>query len=44
LLRPVTWFDGASITRGVFAGEDSSHTPNVWVDLDAGRFYYRSTD
>ena len=44
LLHPVTWFDGASITRGIYAGEESSHTLNIWIDLDTGRFYFRSTD
>lgn len=43
-LHPVPWFDAAVITRGLYAGEDASHTPNIWVDLDAGRFYFRSTD
>jgi hypothetical protein len=43
-LRPVAWFDGATIQRGIYAGEDSSHAPNVWVDLDGGHFYYRSDD
>jgi hypothetical protein len=43
-LHPVPWFDGSIIQSGLFAGEDSSHAPNIWIDLVAGRFYYRSTD
>ncbi len=43
-LQPVAWFDNASIRKGIFAGEESSHTPTIWVDSETGRFYYRTTD
>lgn len=43
-LSPVRWFEGASIQRGVYAGEDSSHTPQIWVDLENGRFFYSTRD
>ena len=43
-LHPVSWWDGAVIQQGVFAGEDSSHKPTIWIDSELGRFYYRSTD
>lgn len=43
-LERVWWWNGIVIEDGLFAGEESSHTPAIWVDLDNGRFYYRYAD
>ena len=43
-LGPTPWFDPGSIKRGIYAGESSSHTPEIWVDLDKGVFYFKETD
>ena len=43
-LHPVTWWDGAVVDQGFFAGEESSHKPTIWVDSTRGIFYYRATD
>jgi len=37
------WFNPDDIRNGVHAG-GGPHTPEVWVDLDRGIFYYRMTD
>lgn len=44
VLKPVPWFNPHLITRGIHAGVPGSHTPEVWVDLERGVFYYRETD
>lgn len=41
-LEPAPWFDPQSITRGLYAGDDSSWSPQIWVDLDRGIFYFKS--
>lgn len=43
-LHPASWFDPNKITRGVYAGENSSHKPEIWIDLDRGIFYFREID
>jgi hypothetical protein len=43
-LDPVPWFTPHTITHGLFTGTNSSHTPEIWVDLDKGIFYFKETD
>ena len=43
-MGPTPWFDVDRIKRGLYMGEDSSHTPQIWVDRDRGVFYYYETD
>jgi len=43
-LSPVRWFDSAVIERGICAGENGGHTPNIWVDTDKGIFYFQVHD
>jgi hypothetical protein len=43
-LERVWWWDGMVVEHGLLVGEDSSHRPTIWIDLDHGRFYYRYTD
>ena len=43
-MGPTPWFDVDKIRHGLFAGKDSSHTPQIWVDRDRGVFYYFETD
>jgi hypothetical protein len=38
------WFDIAAIGNGLVGGKRGSHTPQVWVDLDRGVFYYLIND
>ena len=41
LLKPVPWFDEFRVNRGVYVEDDRGNTVTIWVDLDAGRFFYR---
>ena len=43
-LERVWWWESEVVKHGLFAGEDLSHKPMIWVDSDLGRFYYRCTD
>jgi hypothetical protein len=43
-LNPTAWFDPDKITHGVYAGENASHKPEIWIDLERGVFYFRETD
>jgi len=43
-LNSATWFTPNTISNGIYAGQDSSHTPQIWVDLDKGIFYFMETD
>lgn len=43
-LEPAKWFTPDTITDGLYQGKDSSHTPQIWVDLDKGIFYFKETD
>ncbi|MEO8614590.1 MAG: hypothetical protein ABI600_05565 [Luteolibacter sp.] len=43
-LEPAKWFTPETITDGLYEGKDSSHTPQIWVDLDRGIFYFKVTD
>ena len=43
-LTPTHWFTPETITRGIYTGEDSSHKPQIWVDLEKGTFYFKATD
>lgn len=43
-LEPAEWFTPETIKDGLYEGKDSSHTPQVWVDLDKGIFYFKETD
>ena len=43
-LDRASWFDPDKITRGIYAGDSSSHKPEIWIDLDRGIFYFREND
>jgi hypothetical protein len=43
-MGPTPWFDVDKITNGIFAGKNDSRTPEIWVDLDRGVFYYFEAD
>lgn len=48
-LDKTEWFDPEKLKRGIYVGESSghtpeSHTPEIWVDLDRGVFYFKETD
>jgi len=43
-LDPVAWFDPDKITNGIYAGQEGSHLPQMWIDEDRGLFYFRETD
>jgi hypothetical protein len=43
-LESAAWFDPESIKRGLFVGEDRSHKPRIWIDLDRGIFYFAEHD
>jgi hypothetical protein len=38
------WFDPESITNGLASASHASHTPDIWIDLDRGIFYYHMQD
>jgi len=43
-LDPVPWFTPHSIVNGLYTGAKESHTPEIWVDLDRGIFYFMEMD
>jgi hypothetical protein len=43
-LGSVSWFTPNAITNGIYTGTNSSHTPEIWIDLDKGIFYFKSED
>ena len=43
-LKPAPWFAPDTITNGIYAGTNWSHTPQIWVDLEKGVFYFKETD
>jgi len=43
-IKSAPWFAPNMITNGIYTGENGSHTPEIWVDLDKGRFYFKETD
>lgn len=43
-LPNVKWWSGVTVKHGFYAGEDSSNTPQVWVDSDLGRVYFYESD
>lgn len=43
-MGPTPWFDVNNLKHGIYAGKDSSHTPEIWVDTDRGIFYFYETD
>lgn len=40
----VNWFDTDKITNGIYAGENGSHKPSIWIDQNRGIFYFMETD
>jgi hypothetical protein len=43
-LDPAPWFNPNTITNGIYTGMNSSHTPEIWIDLDKGIFFFKETD
>jgi hypothetical protein len=46
-LLDTSWGDSAAINKisnGIHAGKNSSHSPEIWVDLDKGIFYFHISD
>ena len=43
-IKSAPWFAPNAITNGIYTGMASSHTPEIWVDLKNGRFYFKETD
>jgi len=43
-LGSAPWFTPETIQHGIYAGQDSSHTPRIWVDTDRGIFYFAEDD
>jgi hypothetical protein len=43
-LPEVKWWDRLTVRHGLFAGKDSSNTPQVWVDSDLERVYFFESD
>lgn len=43
-LDPADWFCPETITNGLYVGENSSHKPQIWIDLDKGIFYFQEND
>ncbi len=43
-LDPTPWITPGTIKRGLYAGKESSHTPEIWIDLDRGIFYFKECD
>ncbi|MCB1245523.1 MAG: hypothetical protein AB7I98_23135 [Verrucomicrobiales bacterium] len=43
-LEPAVWFAPETITNGLYVGEDGSHKPQIWIDLDRGIFYFTESD
>lgn len=43
-LKSASWFTPETITNGIYAGLDSSHTPQIWVDTNRGIFYFMEND
>jgi hypothetical protein len=46
ILEPLkaSWFTPYSIRSGMQAGEEGSHQPMIWIDLEKGILYYLLTD
>jgi len=43
-LKPAKWFTYQEIAHGIYSGTNASHSPQIWVDVDKGVFYFRETD
>lgn len=44
VVSQASWFDSDAIQKGEACGDGHSHTPEIFVDLERGVFYYRCTD
>ncbi len=43
-LEPAAWFKPETITNGLYVGDNASHVPQMWIDLDKGIFYFSESD